>query len=84
MLVAVSHDPSMIDVKHPLNAWRLSGVLPAGVLSAILSLLTQRFHLRSQADKSSPLENKAVDRSSKLLVGASALGTAALTILSFS
>ena len=37
-----------------------------------------------QANKSSPLENKAVDRSSKLLVGASALGTAALTILSFS
>ncbi|CAK0755078.1 hypothetical protein CVIRNUC_002346 [Coccomyxa viridis] len=38
----------------------------------------------NQANKSSPLENKAVDRSSKLLVGASALGTAALTILSFS
>ena len=37
-----------------------------------------------QADKGSPLENKAVDRSSKLLVGASALGTAALTVLSFS
>lgn len=37
-----------------------------------------------QADKNSPLENKAVDRSSKLIVGASALGTAALTALSFS
>ena len=37
-----------------------------------------------QADKNSPLENKNVDQSSKLLVGASALGTAALTVLSFS
>ena len=37
-----------------------------------------------QADKNSVLENKSVDRSSKLLVGASAVGTAALTVLSFS
>ncbi|KAK9916571.1 hypothetical protein WJX75_004345 [Coccomyxa subellipsoidea] len=37
----------------------------------------------NQADKSSPLENSAVDRSSKLLVGASAIGTLALTVASF-
>lgn len=37
----------------------------------------------AQADKSSPLENSAVDRSSKLLVGASAIGTLALTVASF-
>ena len=37
-----------------------------------------------QADKNSVLENRSVDQSSKLLVGASAVGTAALTVLSFS
>ena len=70
--------------KHLLNAWHLSGVLPAGVLPANVLLADAVPQLCLQANKSSPLENKAVDRSSKLLVGASALGTAALTILSFS
>jgi hypothetical protein len=37
----------------------------------------------AQADKNSPLENEAVDRSSKLLVGASAIGTVALAVASF-
>ncbi|CAL5227431.1 g10394 [Coccomyxa viridis] len=38
----------------------------------------------NQADKNSPLENKSVDQSSKILVGASVLGTAAFAVLSFS
>ncbi|CAL8466763.1 g6299 [Coccomyxa elongata] len=37
----------------------------------------------NQAEKNSPLENSAVDRSSRLLVGASAIGTLALTVASF-
>ena len=36
-----------------------------------------------QADKNSPLENEAVNRSSQLLVGASLVGTAALAAVSF-
>ncbi|BDA40950.1 probable succinate dehydrogenase cytochrome b560 subunit, mitochondrial [Coccomyxa sp. Obi] len=37
----------------------------------------------NQAEKNSALENSAVDRSSRLLVGASAIGTLALTVASF-
>ena len=36
-----------------------------------------------QADKNSPLENQAVDRSSRILIGASAVGTLALAVASF-
>jgi len=53
-------------------------------LGGLRHVIWDKARYGNQADKGSPLENKAVDRSSKLLVGASALGTAALTVLSFS